>query len=160
IIGVAFLLKIHALANWLLPCVGILLLFFLIYLILQQDTEYRKRMSILTTLILSSIIFWTLFLQIFFSVNLFIERLVDKNLFGIPLSTTLFYASESVFILLLGPLFAWSWQFLGRYEKNPSPVNKFALGIFFAGLGFVLLSISTLFPDNNGLISPFWIFSS
>ncbi|TAK73718.1 MAG: MFS transporter [Gammaproteobacteria bacterium] len=158
IIGLNFLLRIESLANWLLPIAGVVLLVFLVVLTLQQTPEYRKCLLVLNTLIVSSIIFWALFLQLFISANLFVDRLVDKTLFGIPLTTTIFYASESVFILLLGPLFAWSWNVLGRYQKNPSPINKFVLGIFMAGLGFVVLSASTLFPNSQGLISPLWVF--
>jgi len=160
IVGVSFLLKINALANWLLPCAGIVLLIFLIVLTMQQTPEYRNRMIILNILILSSIVFWMLFLQLFNSANLYIDRLVDKNLFGLELTTTVFYASESVFIILLGPLFAWSWQTLGRNNKNPSPITKFVLGIFFAGLGFLVMGASTMFPNSEGLISPLWIFFS
>ncbi|RDI46489.1 peptide MFS transporter [Aquicella lusitana] len=158
IIGLSFLLKIHSLANYLLPGAGLVLLVFLVVLTLQQNAEYRKRLLILNTLIVSSIIFWALFLQLFISANLFVDRLVDKNLFGIPLTTTVFYASESVFIILLGPLFAWSWQTLGKNDRNPSPVSKFVIGIFFAGLGFFALSTSTLYPDSAGMIHPLWVF--
>lgn len=160
ITGLSFLLKINTLANWLLPSSGILLLVFLTVLTMQQDMEYRKRLLILNTLILSSIVFWMLFLQLFISANLFVERLVDKNLLGIPLTTTIFYASESVFIILLGPIFAWSWQTLGRNDRNPSPITKFILGLFFAGLGFLVLSISTDFINSSGFINPLWVFLS
>ena len=160
IIGLSFLLKINALANWLLPCAGIILLIFLSILTLRQHAENRKRLLVLKTLIISSIVFWALFLQLFISANLFVDRLVEKNLFGIPLTTTLFYASESIFIILLGPLFASAWQTLGRNDKNPSPVYKFVLGIIFAGLGFLVLSASTLFANDNGMINPLWVFFS
>jgi proton-dependent oligopeptide transporter, POT family len=146
--------------SWILPAAGIVLLLFLVVLILQQEPDDRQRLFMLTVLIVSSIVFWTLFLQIFFSANLFIDRLVDKQLMGIPITTTLFYASESVFIIILGPIFAGTWHALGRNDKNPSPIAKFILGILFAGIGFLLLSISTRFPDTNGLIHPLWIFGA
>ena len=57
IIGVSFLLKINALAYWLLPCTGIMLLVFLVMLTLQQPPEYRSRMVTLNILIFSSIVF-------------------------------------------------------------------------------------------------------
>ena len=152
--------KINLLANWLLPLTGILLLIFLIVLILQQSAAYRGRLLLLSTLIISSIVFWTIFLQLFFSANLFVERLVDKNFLGIPLTTTVFYASESIFVILLGPLFALLWNSLSRRQINPSPIIKFTFGITFAGLGFFVLSTSTLFPNQQGLIPPLWVFVS
>ncbi len=159
-IAICFLLKINALAIWLLPCVGVLLMVYLTVLTLQHKAKQRKDLITLNILIISSIVFWMLFLQIFYSANLFVDRLVDKQLFGIPLSTTVFYATESLFVILLGPLFAWSWNKLGKKKKNPEPVNKFAAGIFFTGLGFVVLAASTLFPNGTGFISPLWVFSS
>lgn len=160
IIGMNFLLEVRILSDWLLPCVGILLLIFLVVITWQQNADYRKKMFVLNILILSSIIFWTLFLQIFYSANLFVDRLVDKHLFGIPLTTTVFYASEGIFIILLGPFFAWSWDVLGHHNKNPTPITKFCLGILFAGLGFLLLGISTQFLNQNELINPIWVFAS
>jgi POT family proton-dependent oligopeptide transporter len=99
-----------------------------------------------------------MYLQMFFSANLFIERLVDKDVFGFHLATTVFYASESIFIILLGPIFAWLWHELSAHDKSPSFITKFILGIFFAGLGFLVLSISTKFPNATGLVNPAWVF--
>ncbi len=158
ILVVTCMLKISILANILLPAAGIALLIFLVVLTLKEDAESRKRMIMLNTLIISSIVFWTLFLQLFTSANLYIDRLVDKNLFGMHLTTTIFYASESVFIMLLGPVFAILWEILGTHNKNPSAISKFVLGILFAGLGFLVLAISTHFPNSQDLINPLWVF--
>lgn len=158
VVAVNFLLKLNMLATWLLPCVGALLLVYLTVLTTQQKPDERRRLFMLNVLIVSSIVFWMLFLQIFYSANLFVERLVEKQIFGIPLTTTVFYASESMFVILLGPLFAWTWQTLGHNDKNPLPIHKFTLGIFFAGLSFLMLGIGTWFPNAEGMISPFWVF--
>lgn len=160
VIGLSFLMKMTAMANWLLPVAGIILLIYLSILTFQQQGEARSRLFILNTLIISSIVFWMLFLQMFFSMNLFVDRLVDKNFFGLHLTTTIFYASESIFIILFGPIFAGMWQTLGENNKNPSPLSKFILGIFFAGLGFLIVSVGTWFPNSQGLIHPVWIFSA
>lgn len=160
IIAINFLLKLNWLADWLLPCFGVVLLMFLVVLTWQQNEEYRKRMVILNTLIVSSIVFWMLFIQMFLSANLFVERLVNRDVLGIHLTTTIFWGSESIFIILLGPFFAYTWQSLGARNKNPSPVSKFSLGIFFAALGFLALAYSTTVPDSQGLVNPFWVFFS
>jgi POT family proton-dependent oligopeptide transporter len=152
------LLQNQLLAKWLLPSAGILLLIFLLRTALgQQDAVNRRNMLSLIALILSSIIFWMIFLQLFFSATLFIDRVVDKTVFGLNIPTTAFYALESVFVIILGPLFAWSWQTLSENERNPSPFSKFVLAIGFVGLGFLTLAISTYFPGSNHLVSPWWI---
>lgn len=154
---VSLLLKDNMLGKWLLPSIGVVLLFFMFILAFRQPTEDRNRLITLNVLIISSVIFWMLFWQVFFSVNLFIDRIINKNIFGINLPTTWFYTLESIFIILLGPMFAWSWQTLNRSQKNPSPFSKFILAIFLIGFGFLTLTISTYFPNENHLISPLWI---
>jgi POT family proton-dependent oligopeptide transporter len=95
-----------------------------------------------------------MWLQIFFSANLFIDRLVDKHILGFAIPTTVFYALESIFIILLGPLFAWFWLYSKSQDKEDSPLQKFVLAIFFVGLGFLTLAISTY--SSQG-VSPLWI---
>lgn len=157
--AISFLLKLHSLTDWLLPALGVILLVFLATLTLQQEPEARKRMLVLNTLILSSVVYWMMYLQMFFSINLFIDRLVDKDVLGLHLSTTVFYASESIFIILLGPVFAWTWSRLAHRGRNPSPVTKFILGILFAGIGMLIIATGAWFPNAENLINPLWIFT-
>jgi len=160
IVGLSFLFNITVLANWLLPITGLALLFFLINLTMQQEAIYRNRMIMLNLLIIASIVFWTLFFQLFNSATLYIDRLVDKNFLNIPLTTTVFYASEGIFIIILGHLFVWLWQTLAHQKRNPSPITKFTLGIAFMGLGFFILGTSTLYPNAQDLIPAGWIFTA
>jgi POT family proton-dependent oligopeptide transporter len=160
IIGISFLLQINALADWVLPCFGVVLIAYLTMLTGKQTAEYRKSMTLLNILIVSSVVYWMMYFQMFFSANLFVDRLVDKHFLGFTLTTTMFYASESVFIILLGPLIAWAWLILGRNRRNPSTINKFIAGIFCAGMGFLILSTSTLYPNELGYVYPGWVFFS
>jgi POT family proton-dependent oligopeptide transporter len=73
----SLLLQSSALSNWLFPAIGIFLLIFLLGLAGKQAPPYRQNLLLLTALIISSIVYWMFFLQIFFSANLFVERLVD-----------------------------------------------------------------------------------
>lgn len=154
---IAFLLQSRWVGDYLLPAVGIALLFFIFSLAARQDDLYRKRLVTLNALIISSIVFWTIYLQMFFSVNLFIERLVNRTSLGFEIPTTAFYSAEAVFIILLGPIMAWSWQFLNQSNRNPSPLIKFIFAIAFVGLGFLALAMSTFFPDSKNLVNPLWI---
>lgn len=154
------LLKSELLARVLLPLIGIALLFFLLGLTLRQTPSYRKRLILLDVLILSSVVFWMLMMQLFLSATLFIERCVDRRLGSLVLPTPVFYSLESVFVILLGPFLAWTWQSLSHNDRNPSPLVKFAVAMVFVGLSFLLLSSSTFFAGSGQLIHPFWIVSA
>lgn len=154
---VSFLLRSSLLGDWLLPTIGVILLFFIFMLAAKQEEDYRKRLYMLNSLILSAIIFWMIFLQMFFSVNLFIDRLVDRTVFGFQIPTTAFYSLEALYVILLGPLLAWSWHSLNQNNRNPSPFLKFISAIAFVGLAFVLLGVATYFYNSAHLINPLWI---
>ncbi len=144
--------------KWLLPAVGIFLLIYLFYLSMSQPNQKdRNRLITLIILIVSAIVFWMMFLQMFFSTNLFIDRLINKNIFGMTIPTTVFYTFESIFVIILGPFFASTWQTLNANNQNPSALFKFVLAIFFVALAFATLGLSTYFIDSAQLISPLWI---
>jgi POT family proton-dependent oligopeptide transporter len=69
-------------------------------------------------------------------------------------------AANSVFVIALAPVFAWVWIALGRRGKDPSSVAKFAWGLFFAGVGFVVMWEAANIIINNGgniRVSPWWL---
>ncbi len=141
--------------KWLLPILGVFLLFFVFILAYKHAPRERNRLITLNVLIMASIVFWMIWMQIFFSANLFIDRLVDKDIFGFHISTTVFLALQSVFVVLLGPILAWAWQ-----DTRYSPAShfiKFVFAIFFVGLGFLALAFSTHFTNSHHLINPLWV---
>lgn len=154
---VSILLQDSILATWLLPSAGVLLLIFLLVVTFRQEQPFRSRLLTLIALIVSSITFWMIYLQMFFSTNLFIDRMVDKHVLGMTIPTTAFYALEAVFIILLGPFFAWVWQTLGHSQKNPSTFLKFVLAIAFVGVAFLVLFVATHFVNSDNQINPLWI---
>lgn len=157
IAALSFLLQTGVLGKWVLPLFGIFILIFMFVIAYRQSDIERDRMLTLNILIISSVLFWAFFLQMFFSVNLFIDRLVDKQVFGVHLPTTLFYTLESIFVISLGPLFAHLWQTLNKHNKNFSTLLKFFFALVFVGLTYAVLAVSTHFTNANHLINPAWI---
>lgn len=150
-------LKSEVFARNFLPLIGLSVLFFLLGLTLRQTPFYRRRLILLDVLILSSVIFWMLMMQLFLSATFFIERCVDRTIGSFTLPTPVFYSLESIFVIMLGPFLAFAWQSLSEQNKNPSPLLKFALAMLFVGLCFLLLSGSTFFPNAKELIHPAWV---
>lgn len=114
-------------------------------------TQVRNKMLACILLTIISIVFWAIFFQMFFSMNLFIERAVDRHLFSFVLPTPLFISLESIFIVLLGPLFAMTWLKLAKKKRNPSIPMKFTLAMFSLMIAFGIAYLGTQHVQENGM---------
>jgi proton-dependent oligopeptide transporter, POT family len=74
---------------------------------------------------------------------------------GISLSPAWFQSLNPLFIIVLAPVFAWMWVKLGN--RQPSIPKKFAIGILFAGLSFLVILIPGYFAGSDSLVSPIWL---
>lgn len=154
----ALLVNNKDLANILLVITGVFLLILIFAIAFKQKTtEYRNKTIALIILTLLSVVFWAVFFQVFFSVNLFTERDINRVVFGHQIPTTAFISIESIFIILTGPFLARLWQNLSRKKKNPSTAMKFSFSYLFIAGGYFLLSLGTHFSNSQGLVSPLWI---
>lgn len=113
----------------------VLLLYILLVAFFRLEAEDRDRILAIIFLIALQPLFWGLFEQAGSSLNLFTDRYVDRA--GVPAS--IFQSINPIYIILLGPIFAWLWQALGRRGLEPSTPFKFGLGIIQLGLGFLVL---------------------
>lgn len=160
IVVVSVFLERASVETWFFPIAALVMLVALFSFAFKQQGVDRKRLLTFNILIISAVVFWMLFWQIYFSANLFINRVVHRDYFGIHLTTTAFYSLESIFIIILGPFFASLWQRLNENNTNPSFFGKFILSIVMLGIGFFILSVSTFFPDSYSQINPLWIVSA
>ena len=114
---------------------GGLVLYVLYTAVAKLPSDERDRIFAAMFLILTSIVFWALFEQAGSSLNLFTDRHVDRQ--GVEAS--MFQSINAIYIILLAPVFAGLWQWLGRRGKEPSTPLKFGLGVVQVGLGFLVL---------------------
>ncbi len=114
---------------------GALVLYVLYIAVAKLPSEERDRIFAAMFLILTSIVFWALFEQAGSSLNLFTDRHVDRA--GVEAS--MFQSINAIYIILLAPVFAALWQFLGKRGAEPSTPLKFGLGVVQVGLGFLVL---------------------
>ena len=123
-------------------------------------TEEKKRVVIIILLFIFAAIFWSAFEQAPTSLNLFARDYTNRVVFGWEMPTLWLQAANSVFVILLAPVFALVWLALGRRGKDPSSVAKFAWGLAFAGLGFVVMYFAANVVLNGGgnvRVSPWWL---
>lgn len=154
------LLKLSNVGNQILAIVGVFILIILSIVTLRLEQQQRKRMLTLLILILISIIFWSLFFQIFLVANLFIDRNVDRVVFGHLVPPVAFISLEPLFIFILSPFFAILWQRLYQKKVRISRGLQFSLALIATGLGLQLIIIGIHYPDQLGLVNPVWIIAS
>jgi POT family proton-dependent oligopeptide transporter len=116
-------------------CGAILIGYVIFTAVVKLPREDRDRIFAAMFLIIGSILFWALFEQAGSSLNLFTDRYVDRG--GVPASV--FQSINAIYIVLLAPIFAALWTFLGRRNIEPSTPMKFGFAMLLLGLGFFAL---------------------
>ncbi|WP_313919955.1 oligopeptide:H+ symporter [Tahibacter sp.] len=101
-----------------------------------------------------NILFWMFFEQAGSSFTFLAESIVERDLGWMTFPTAWFQSVNSLAIIALAPLVAWIW--VAMKNSNPIIPRKFALGLIFNGLAFLLLMYAlTHLVDSNSKI-PFW----
>lgn len=129
-----FLIQYQSVIQSMLIVTGIALLAYVLYEAWKLPKEPRERIFAILFLIALNPIFWGLFEQAGGSLSLYTEKFVDRG--GVP--TSLFQSINPIYIVLLGPVFAGLWTWLGKRGLEPSAPAKFGLGLLQVGLGFLV----------------------
>ncbi|HEX6185687.1 MAG TPA: peptide MFS transporter [Pyrinomonadaceae bacterium] len=144
--------------------VGIAVLFFgYIFAAGGLDGDEKKRVLVISVLFVFAAIFWSAFEQAPTSLNLFAADFTERTVFGWEVPATWFQTFNAAFIILLSPVFAGLWTRLGARGRDISSPGKFALGLFFAGLGFLLMiPAANLVVSGGGAVkvAAWWLVGS
>jgi POT family proton-dependent oligopeptide transporter len=102
-------------------------------------------------------LFWGAYEQSGSTLNLFADRYTRLNLFGFAFPSSWFQAVPAIFVIVLAPIMAALWVRLG--SREPSSPAKFAIGLLFAGLSFLMLVPAARLAQSgeNVLVSPWWL---
>ncbi len=143
ILGLASIAVIWALIQyqdvigWLMLVSGVVLLAYIVKEAFKLDAHARDRIFAVVFLIALQPVFWGLFEQAGGSLSLFTDRFVNRG--GIDAS--LFQSINPIYIILLGPVLAALWPFLGRRGLEPSTPAKFGIALVLLGAGFLALNL-------------------
>lgn len=134
----------------------------------KYNVQERFRLLLAMTLSASSAVFYAIFEQSGSSLSLFAERNTNLNILSAPviignwvlasrdqlaamtlpanhiwvdmgLTPSQTQTFNAGFILIVAPIFAWLFTFLGRRGQDPDPLKKFGFGLVNVGLGFLVL---------------------
>lgn len=147
----------HSVVELLLMVAGASSLIYIVwYAITKASKIERHRMISLTILILFSVFFWALFEQAYTSLNLFADRVMDRQLGTSTIPSAWYLSLNAMFIVIFAPVFAWVWVKLAKRKLNPNAAIKFGLALLFVGLGFGALVMGISMSDI-GKVSMIWL---
>jgi POT family proton-dependent oligopeptide transporter len=115
------------------------------------------RMGAVFVFFVFAALFWAAYEQAASTLNLFVDRYADRTVLGWTVPSSWYVSIQALFVILLSPAFAWLWVRLG--PREPSTPTKFALGLLFVGLSFVLLLPAGAMAQRGGgaLVSSLWL---
>ena len=115
----------------------------------------RKRLGAILVLFIAASLFWSAFEQAGSSLSLFADRSSDNVILHFAFPASWYQSLNSLFIVAVAPLLAWAWVRLG--SRQPSSPAKFALGLVFVGLGYVVLVFGALLSAHGAKVSPLFL---
>jgi POT family proton-dependent oligopeptide transporter len=140
---------------------GVLLLlttvvfFIWLFTVARWTKEERKRLLVVLVLFLAASVFWSVFEQAGSTLNLFADRDTRTVVLGYDFPASWFQSLNSLFLILLAPVFAWIWIKLGK--KDPTSPTKFSLGLIFGAGGFAILVFAAQQAERGVMVSPLWL---
>lgn len=134
-----------------------------IFLLGKLNGDERKRVAVIVVLFTFAAIFWSAFEQAPTSLNLFARDFTDRTVGSFQIPATWFQSVNPLMIIIFAPMFAALWVGLAKRGGDLSSPAKFALGLFLAGLGFVIMIFAANAVVASGgqtLVSPWWLVGS
>ncbi len=142
---------------WIVEAAAVITALIVIYFLYKEPTENRNKMWASLILTAISIGFWALYNQTFTSLTLFADRNMEQHFLGIPVNASAMQFFNPLFIILLSPLLSGLWVKLSRQQLNPGFPLKFALGVAFVTLGFLVLPVGIKLSAHNNLLPASWL---
>ncbi len=135
----------------------ILFLYFLYEIIKSPTKEDKWDIIVCIYLIIIGLACAVLYFQMFTSLELFIQRAVNRVYFGYEIPTVMYLSLESAFVVILGPVLAAIYDFLNKRNKDMSVVTKLTWGLLATSVSFFFLVLGAHFPDSAWQTSSLWI---
>lgn len=117
--------------------------------------EGNKVLAILILLFLTAV-FFSLQLQMFGVLNIFIDNHVIRNIMGYEIPAGNYAALNAVWVALLGPIMAKAYMHFENKEMPLTIPTRFAAGLLISSSAFYFLSLSNNF-STDGMVSSWWI---
>lgn len=119
----------------------------------------RNRIIVIYIIAFFVIFFWSAFEQAGASLTLFADQQTDRAIFGWEMPASYFQSVNPLAIIVLAPLFAILWGFLGKRNMEPASPIKQAFGLFLLAVGYLIIAFGVQGVEGAAKTSMFWLLS-
>ena len=135
---------------------GVIFLILIWQIIIASKID-RKKIIVCLMLIFLAIGFFILYMQLYQSVVLFLQRNVNRDFLGYNVPVATYLGLNAVAIIILSPILASIYTALQKRKKGISITVKFPFGLVVIGLSFLILYLATFTGGDTAKISSLWI---
>ena len=132
--------------------------FVFIFIFGKLDDDEKRKMLLIFILFLGAAFFWSGFDQGGSSFNIFAKEYTDRFILGWEYPASWLQIVNPAFVVILSPIMAYLWVYLGKKMLDPSLPFKFGLGLILMGIGFLIIALGANTAINNeSLASAKWL---
>ncbi len=117
----------------------------------------RTRIWVIYIIAFFVIFFWSAFEQAGVSLTFFADKQTDRTIFGWEMPTSYFQSFNAIFIVVLAPVFAMLWQFLGKKNIEPASPVKQSMGLMLLALGYLVIAFGVRGLEADVKVSILWL---
>lgn len=120
-------------------------------------SDERDRLKVIFMLFVFVMLFWAAFEQAGGLMNLYASEKTDRMLGGFEIPAGWFQSTNSLFIIVLAPVFALLWANLSKRGKSiPTPI-KMVFGLLLTGVGFLFMVAAVFDQQAHGKANMIWL---
>jgi proton-dependent oligopeptide transporter, POT family len=115
-----------------------------------ENSKQRKELGLIVVLTFFSMLFWAFAQQGGSSISLYIDRFVNRDIFGYEVPTAMFQSVNGFAVMLCGVVLAWLIKEGVSGNRTVRIWGKFALGLGLMSAGFCILTLSARWSAAYG----------
>lgn len=123
----------------------------------RTTADERSRVLAYIPLFVAAVCFWIIQEQGAIVLAQYAQQSTDLTAGSFAIPSSWFQSVGSLVLVILAPCFAVLWVTLGRRSRQPSTPVKFGIGLFIAGLSYLLLVLPSMEAGKSGAL---WLVAS
>lgn len=117
----------------------------------------QARIGVIYIIAFFVIFFWAAYEQAGASLTFFADEQTDRMIGGWEMPAAYFQSFNPIMIIVLAPVFASVWSFLGRRGIEPSSPKKQAIGLFLLSMGYLFIATGVKDLEPGVKVSMLWL---